>query len=117
MKPKPFASLNHFTVPVVRISENSWCCCVVGVAEHAVRTDPQLLVITLTTGALSMLLSAHRRLYGLKKRPCDLRRPLDQHRNVFARLHVRRSTNVRGSGGSRNAKPCRAGLSVAGACG
>jgi len=26
--------------------------CVVGVAEHAVRTDPQLLVITLTAGAL-----------------------------------------------------------------
>ena len=41
-----------------------------------------------------------------------MRRPLGQHRNVFARLHVRRSTNVSRITKSRNAKRCQAGQFV-----
>src|SRR5438477_12795210 len=62
MKPKPLASLNHFTVPVVRISillEN--CNCVVGVAERAVQTDPQLLVMTLTPGTFLTTIGGRQR--------------------------------------------------------
>src|SRR6185503_20479937 len=50
MKPKPFESLNHLTVPVVRIVVLHMLICCVGSAEHAVPTDTTCFV----TKALTM---------------------------------------------------------------
>src|SRR6185312_5137735 len=53
-KPKPFASLNHLTTPVVRMMCSSkLICAVVGarvLRPTAVRTDDNVLVTTLTKG-------------------------------------------------------------------
>src|SRR5215211_3419544 len=97
MKPKPLASLNHFTVPVVRISILLECVfCVVGVAERAVQTDPQLLVIIPHDGyVLAAIGGRHATRY--KKRAPRMRRPLFQHRNVFAQSCVCRCTNITGT--------------------
>src|SRR5258707_15322360 len=79
MKPKPLASLNHFTVPVVRISILlERCNCVVGVAERAVQTDPQLLVMTLTPGTFLTTIGGRQR-RDPKRTPPNANAPL-QHR-------------------------------------
>jgi hypothetical protein len=75
MKPKPFASLNHFTVPVVRAIVVLLSVVVKSeYRNNAVRADPQLLVIALTMGTFSKTDP----IFGdvaKKKGPCDCEGP------------------------------------------
>src|SRR5690242_18178148 len=95
MKPKPFASLNHFTVPVVRAMLGTPQNVVVSseYRNKAVRTDPQLLVITLTMGTPRGP-TATPGDGTSKKRPCVSEASIYTSETVYPIVHIRRSSKL-----------------------
>jgi hypothetical protein len=80
VEPLHSAGRTHFDTP-------GECNCVVGVAERAVQTDPQLLVMSLTPGTFLTTIGGRQR-RDTKKEPRECEGPYSTSERVRAILRV-----------------------------